>query len=322
MTPALLRPARPSESSSARAKRWAPYLFVSPFFIFFGVFALFPTVFSFYLSFQKWRQTSGLGEMKFNGLENYHFTLFLDPWFWKAVSNTLILGLYGLLIQPISLLLAFAIQTGLKRFRALITALYFLPYITSTVAVALIFSVVYAKNSGLLNAVLAALHSLPLLGAVFPDGRVDWLGDPNTVKPAIALLVLWRYLGWNVLLHLSRMQAIAQDLYDAAKIDGASTAQQFRFVTLPQLMPMLFLTVSLTIIGQMQLFDEAYILVGGEGGPAQSGLTVATYLYTTAFKFGDAGTASAMGWILFAGILLLSGLNNRIFGAQGRARGE
>jgi len=309
-------------SSSTRARRLAPYLFISPFFIFFLVFALFPTLFSFYLSFQKWRQTSGLGEMKFSGLENYHFTLFSDPWFWKAVGNTLILGVYGLLLQPIALVLAFAILVGLKRFRSLVTALYFLPYITSTVAVALIFTVVYSKNTGLLNAFLSTLHGLPLVGGLFPNGGVDWLGDPNTVKPAIALVVLWRYLGWNVLLHLSRMQAIPQDLYDAAKIDGASTGQQFRFVTLPQLMPMLFLTVSLTIIGQMQLFDEPYVLVGGEGGWAQAGLTVATYLYTTAFKFGDAGTAAAMGWILFAGILALSTLNNRIFGAQGRARGE
>lgn len=319
---ALAQP-RPKRSRSGLwGPKLAPYLFISPFFILFVVFGLFPTLFSFYLSFQTWQQTSGLGTMTFNGLENYTFTLLQDDWFWRSVVNTLVLGVFGLLIQPIAIVLAFAIQTSLKRFVPLVTALYFLPYITSSVAVALIFSMVFSRDAGLLNAGLAALNGVPLLGAMIPDGNVNWLGDPATIKPAIALVVLWRYLGWNVLLILSRMQSIPSDLYEAAKVDGATVRQQFWFVTLPQLRSMIFFTVTLTIIGQMQLFDEPFILVGNEGGTAQSGLTVAMYLYNTAFEYGDMGTASAIAWILFAFMLVLSILNNRVFGAGARARGD
>lgn len=303
-------------------RRYAPYLFVSPFFIVFIVFGAFPIVFSLFLSFHKWRQTSGLGEMRWNGLENYQFTLLKDPWFWQAVSNTLILGVYGLLIQPIALGLAFAVQMGLRRIQGLVTAIYFLPYITSTVAMAMAFSMLYSKNAGALNAMLGFLHGIPLLGAVFPSEPIDWLAKAEYIKPAIAILVAWKFLGWNVLLLLSRMQAIPEELYEAAKVDGANTGQQFWYITLPQLRPMLFLTVTLTIIGQMQLFDEAFMLAGDEGGIARSGLTVAVYMYTTAFKYGEAGTGAAIAWIIFAFILLLTFLNNRVFGAAARARGE
>ncbi len=323
---ALAQTPRPDRSGPNRFGLWgpklAPYLFISPFFILFIVFGLFPTLFSFYLSFQTWEQTSGLETMAFNGLENYTFTLLQDDWFWKSVVNTLILGAFGLLIQPLAIVLAFAIQTSLKRFAPFVTALYFLPYITSSVAVALVFSMVFSRDAGLLNAGLAALNGVPLLGALVPDGNVNWLGDPATIKPAIALVVLWRYLGWNVLLLLSRMQAIPADLYEAAKVDGATTRQRFWHITLPQLRSMIFFTVTLTIIGQMQLFDEPFILVGNEGGVAQSGLTVAMYLYNTAFEYGDMGTASAIAWVLFAFMLVLSVVNNRVFGAGARARGE
>ena len=303
-------------------RRYAPYLFVSPFFIVFIIFGAFPILFSLFLSFQKWRQTSGLGDMRWNGFENYQFTLFKDPWFWQAVWNTLTLGVYGLLIQPIALGLAFAVQTSLKRVRGLVTAIYFLPYITSTVAMAMAFSMLYSKNAGALNALIGFLHGIPLLGALLPGEPIDWLAKAQYIKPAIAILVAWKFLGWNVLLLLSRMQAIPEELYEAAKVDGANTWQQFWHITLPQLRPMLFLTVTLTIIGQMQLFDEAFMLAGDEGGIARSGLTVAVYMYTTAFKYGEAGTGAAIAWIIFAFILLLTFLNNRVFGAAARARGE
>jgi multiple sugar transport system permease protein len=299
----------------------APYLFVAPFFALFLMFGVFPTLYGLAVSFTKLRITD-LGTMPWNGFENYTFTLTQDPWFWKSVGNTLILGVLGLLIQPIALVLAFTIHFSLKRIRGLVIALYFLPYITSTVAIAIVFSMVFSKNVGILNAALSALNQVPLLNFLIPDQNVDWLGNAATVKPAIALVVLWKYLGWNVLLYIGRLQAIPQELYEAAKVDGANTVQQFWNVTVPQLRAIIFFNVTLTIIGQMQLFDEPYTLVGKDGAVGQAGLTVAMYLFNTMTDFKEAGTAAAMGWILFAFILVLNLVNNRLFGAEARAKGD
>jgi multiple sugar transport system permease protein len=303
-------------------RKYAPYIFISPFFILFVVFGLFPMLFSLYLSFHKWSQTSGLSAMQFNGLENYTFTLFRDPWFWKSVWNTLVLGFYGLLIQPVAIVLAFAFQVALGRWKNVVTTAYFVPYITATVPVAMVFGMLFSRESGILNALLAALNTVPLLNLIVPDAKVDWLGNPATIKPAIAFLVAWQFLGWNIILYLARIQAIPRELYEAAEVDGATILQQFWFVTLPQLRTMMFLTVTLTIIGQMSLFDQPLTLVGQNGGVGQAGMTIGLYLYNTAFKFGEMGTAAAMGWILFAFILILNVINNRIFGANARAKGE
>jgi multiple sugar transport system permease protein len=302
-------------------RKVAPYLFISPFFALFLVFGVFPTFYGLYMSLTKTTLTD-LNNMPWKGLENYQYALLRDPWFWKALANTFILGVFGLLIQPIALLLAFTIHHSLKRFRSLVTGLYFLPYITSTVAIALIFSMVFSRNVGLLTMLVTALKQVPLVGQWMPEENIDWLGNPDTIKPAIALVVLWKYLGWNVLLYLSRLQAIPIELYEAAAIDGARTSQQFWSITLPQLRGMIFFNITLTIIGQMQLFEEPFILVGGEGGADQAGLTVATYLYTTMFSYRDVSTAAAMGWIIFAIMMLLTLINNRLFGAEARARGD
>jgi multiple sugar transport system permease protein len=301
------------------SRKYAPYIFISPFFIFFIVFGLFPTLFSFYLSFQEWRQAQGLGAMQWNGIENYTFTL-TDPWFWQAFANTLILGVYGLAIQPFAIVLAFLIHQTLGRFKQFVLALYFLPYITSTVAIAIVFGMVFSKNAGLLNALLSLLNQIPLLNLVIANEPVDWLGKAATVKPSIALVLFWLYLGWNTILHITAIQAIPKELYEAAAIDGANVRQQFWRITLPLLRPTLFLTVTLTIIGQMQLFDVPYILTG-EGGPGKAGLTVATYLYLTGFKWGEPGTAAAIAWLLFIFIVVFNVINNYIFKGEGRARG-
>ena len=314
-------PPRTRPRFSLLSRRNAPYLFIAPFFALFVIFGVFPTLYGLLVSFTKLRLTD-LGNLPWNGFENYTFTLTRDPWFWKSIANTLTLGVFGLLIQPIAVVLAFTIHFSLKRVRGLVIAMYFLPYITSTVAVAIIFSMVFSKNVGILNAALSYLNGLPMLGLLIPDGNVDWLGNPNTVKPAIALVVLWKYLGWNVLLYIGRLQAIPHELYEAARVDGATTAQQFWNITLPQLRAIIFFNVTLTIIGQMQLFDEPYTLVGKDGAVGQSGLTVAMYLFNTMTEFKEAGTAAAMGWILFVFILALNLVNNRLFGAEARARGD
>jgi len=303
-------------------RRWAPYVFISPFFVLFLAFGLYPTLFSLYMSFQSWSQTDGWGHWKFVGLENYSFTL-TDPMFWRAMYNTLWLGVVsGLPQHLLAIPLAFVIHMGLSRFKTFVSAVYFLPYITSTVAVALIFSTLFSTQKGVINQTIAYLNTLPLFGWFLPDENINWFLN-STIKWGIALVVVWKYTGWNTLLYLSAIQAIPRELYEAASVDGATRWQQFRFVTLPLLRPMMFFAVSLTIIGNMQLFEEPFVLLnGGASSATQGGQTVAMYMFRTAFEWLEMGTAASIAWILFAFIAVLTIINNLAFGRAAQGRGE
>jgi multiple sugar transport system permease protein len=288
--------------------RWAPYVFVSPFLVLFAVFGVFPLLFSLYLAFQSWEPTSGLGAMSFVGLENFHFALH-DEWFWKSLKNTLWLAAAsGVPQHLVAIPLAVFIHQSFKTLRDGVVGAYFLPYITSTVAIAIMFSSLFSKDFGLVN---AGLHGL------FGIEHVDWLGRAENIKPAIALIVFWRYLGFNVVLYLAALQTIPKDLYEAATMDGAGRWQQFWFITLPNLKPMIFFGVTLSVIGGLQLFEEPFILTGGRGGIDQSGMTSAVYLYRMAFDFNDFGGASAMSWLLFGVVAVLTWLTNRAFRGRG-----
>ena len=145
---------------------------------------------------------------------------------------------------------------------------------------------------------------------------MDWLGRPETAKPAIAFVVFWRYLGWNMVLYLSALQTIDESLYEAARLDGASRWQQFRHITLPMVRPMMYFAVTLTLIGNLQLFEEPFILVDAESGIAPQVMTTAIFMYRMAFSDGDFGTASAVSWLLFLVIAALTWGNARLFGRQ------
>ena len=190
---------------------------------------------------------------------------------------------------------------------------YFLPYITSTVAIAIMFSTLFSTDYGMVNAALSELSRWPLLNAVLSDKNIDWLGNPETIKPVVSAVVFWRYLGFNVILYVAAMQSIPRDLYEAARMDGAKSWQQFFFITLPQLKPIMFFGVTLTVIGGLQLFEEPFILTGGKGGPEYAGMTTAMYMYRTAFDFNDFGLASAISWMLFVIILVMTLITNRAF---------
>ncbi len=308
-----------------RGRTLAPYLFIAPFFVLFLVFAAFPLGFSIYLSLHQWDPAAGLSAMRWVGLENYQYAL-TDPWFQKSLYNTLWFALVsGLPQHLVALPLAYFINLRLKRSRNLMVGAYFVPYITSSVAIALIFSTLLSKDYGVINAFLAELTRMPLLGTLVPVEHIDWLGNANYTKPAVAFVVFWRYLGWNLVLYLSALQVIEKDLYEAATLDGASSWQQFRFITLPLLRPMMFFAVTLTIIGNLQLFEEPFILVDIEKGVAQSVMTTAIFMYRTAFSDGDFGTASAISWLLFLVIAVLTWINSRLFGRdalQGGAHGK
>jgi multiple sugar transport system permease protein len=155
------------------------------------------------------------------------------------------------------------------------------------------------------------------LGAVFGTKPIDWLGLPENIKPAISMIVFWRYVGFNVVLYLAALQTIPNDIYEAATMDGAGRLQQFFYITLPSLKPMIFFGVTLSVIGGLQLFEEPFILTGGRGGSDQSGMTTAIYLYRMAFDFNDFGAASAMSWLLFILVAILTWLTNRAFRPRG-----
>ena len=284
--------------------KWAPYVFISPFVLLFVVFSLFPLCFSLYLAFQSWEPTGGLRAMEFVGLANFTFAI-KDGWFWMSLRNTLWLAIAsGVPQHLVAIPLAAFIHTSFKRLRDGVMAVYFLPYITSTVAIAIMFKSLFSQDYGMINAALGQLFGLP---------HTDWLTNAQHIKPAIAFIVFWRYVGFNTVLYLAAMQTIPGELYEAATLDGASRWKQFFHVTLPSIKPMIFFGVTLSVIGGLQLFEEPFILTGGKGGPQQAAMTSAVYLFREAFDFNDFGGASAMSWLLFVVVALLTWITNLAF---------
>jgi multiple sugar transport system permease protein len=332
-----------------QTKRTAPYVFVSPFFIIFALFGLFPILFSLYLSFHQWDPATGMGGIEWAGFKNYAFTAALhfhvptnvsffshplkwlgalvsaeDKWFWLSLGNTAWIAIAsGVPQHLVGMPLAYFFHVAYKRFRNTITGAYFLPFITSSVAISLIFNTLFSKDFGVINATLDSLSQLPVIGGLFPDPahHVDWLNKAKYTKTAVSFVVWWRYVGWNTVLYLSALQAISADLFEAAEMDGASRWQTFRHVVVPLLRPMMLFAITLTIIGNLQLFEEPYILLGPNGGVEQSGMTTAMYMYKTGFDYNDFGTACAISWLLFILIALLTYANQKIFARAGGTEG-
>lgn len=315
----MSRPAATPARQRGRAfdgRRWLPYLFISPFFILFGVFGLFPMLFSVWMSLHSWDPAAGLAAMQWVGLENYTYTLFDDDWFHRSMWNTVWIALLaGVPQHLVALPLAWFLHTQLGRWRNAVLGLYFLPFITSTVAITLVFGALFSREFGVINQALAGLHSVPLLGALFPAEPVDWM-QPAHLPTMISAVVFWRYVGWNTVLYLSAMQTIPKDLLEAAAMDGAGPVRRFLHIVLPLLKPMIYFAVTLTLIGNLQLFEEPFILTSGTGGTDQAGKTAAMHLYAVAFSEGDFGTASAIAWLLFLLVAGATWLNRRLLGRE------
>lgn len=205
----------------------AGYLFISPFFLLFAVFGAFPMVFSFYLAFQKW---NGFGEMTFVGLQNFVF-IFQDPIFWKSIYNTIVIGLMGTAPQlVVALILAVVLNSALVKLKSVFRVAYFVPNVTSIVAVAIVFTVIFSEQEGgLVNATLG----------LFGFSPVNWQTSEWGVKIAIATMIFWRWVGYNSIIFLAGLQSIPKDLYEAAEIDGAKKWQQFVYITVPMLKPII-----------------------------------------------------------------------------------
>lgn len=289
-------------SALRRNQRIVPYLFISPFFILFLVFGLYPITYSIYISFFRWGLT-GLNK-QFIGLTNYVNLLTIDPFFGKSLLNTLILLVTGSLLQHFfAIPLAILLNNKFLKYRHLFRATYFLPFITSTISVVIIFSQFFDQNAGWINYILTEWLGLK---------AVAWTEDPVAIKAALSIILNWKYIGWNTIIYLAGLQNIPASLYEVSRIDGANTFKQHVHITLPLLLPIIFFTVTLSIIGGMQIVDEIYVLLGGFeglGGNQQSGLTTAFFLMYTAFFAGRLGKGAAMAWLLFVIIIGLTLIN-------------
>lgn len=267
-----------------------PYIFIAPNVLVFTVFVFAPILFAFYMSLNEW---SLIGSPIFVGLENY-LDLGTDPEFWRSFANT---GVYTLGTVPTSIALGLLVAVGLNRKlpgRALLRSIYFVPVIISLVATALIAAWMFNDNYGVINAVLDAAGV----------GGVAWLSSAKWAMPSLIITTLWIRLGFNMVVYLAALQSIPTELYDAAKVDGATSWRQFRHITWPLLGPTTFLLVVLNVIYSLHVFDLIYVMTGG--GPGFSTTVLVQYVYQTAFTEGEMGYASAIGVVLYLLLLVFT----------------
>ncbi|HQC71107.1 MAG TPA: sugar ABC transporter permease [Candidatus Competibacteraceae bacterium] len=269
---------------------WA---FLAPALLLIAVFFFLPVLAALLLSFTDFDiyALGDLRRLRFVGLENYT-QLLQSPLFWTALGNT---GYFVLLGGPLSVAVslgaALLVNARLNRFPGLFRTALFLPVVTTLVAVAVVWRYLYHPRYGLLN------YGLSLLGIA----PIDWLGDPDWAMPAIILMAVWKNFGFNMIIFIAGLQNIPIQLYEAARIDGASTGQQFRHITLPQLGPTFLFVALMTMIGYFQVFAEPYVMT--QGGPANRTLSVVLLMYEEGFRWWNMGYASAMAFVLFALIL-------------------
>ncbi len=303
------------------SRKSAPYIFLAPYVILFIVFGLFPLLFSIYLSFQSWNPVEGLDAMQYVGLENFK-TALNDPWMWTSLKNTILIGLYAGISQHLVAIPVACVLVGFRdKLRHGLTSAYFLPYITSGIAISLIFFHMFSPQAGIFNQVLALLMEHPAsswaVSWLKPYMPLRWLEDVDLIKPSIAFVIFWKYTGFNIVLYSTGLMTVPKDIYEAARIDGAGAFQRFWHISLPMLRPFIFFAVTLTLIGQLQLFEEPYVLTRGLGGPSQSGLTITAYLMRIGWEWYEMGTASALAWLLFLLICTLTGIKFVLFGKKG-----
>lgn len=280
-------------------ERLAPYAYVAPFFVVFGVFGLFPLVFTFYVALFDWNP---IGDQTFVGLANFE-RLLDDSRFWNALVNTF--GIFVISTVPqlvLALGLAHLLNHARLRWAAFFRMSMLLPYITSVAATAIVFGQIFDRNFGLIN------WGLDLVG-VEP---VNFLASRFGSWVEISAMVTWRWFGYNTLLYLAGLQAIPREMYEAASVDGASGWQQFTRLTIPSLRPIIIFTVVMSTIGGLQIFTEPLLVAPESGltcGAARQCQTLALFLYEQGFGQFEFGYGSAVGVVLFFVVVLATALN-------------
>lgn len=278
-----------------RSKAKWGYLFILPNFLGFMIFTMIPVFASMVISFCNW---DIVNPMKFVGFENY-ISLFHDDIFVHSLLNTLY---FTILTVPLGIILALFLAVllntpfkGVKVYRTIA----FLPVITSMVSIALVWSLLYDTDSGIFNQILN----------IFGIKSVEWLTNTKMAMISLAIMSIWKGLGYNMTIYIAGLQGIPQQLYEAAKIDGANAIQRFFNITVPLLSPTTYFITVMSVIGALQVFDQAYILTSG--GPADSTKTIVMYLYNNAFQYLKMGYASSMAYILFLIIFVISFIQSK-----------
>lgn len=274
---------------------WAVVMLL-PNFIGFMMFLFIPIVAAFVLSFMEYDVIS---PMKFIGLANY-IEMFKDPIVAETLRNTLV---YTIIVVPVGMVLSLTLAVALDQNiagRRIFRAVYFLPSITSMVAVAVVWQWIYNPEFGLLNYVLSWFGI---------DGP-SWLSSSKTSLLSIAIVGIWKGLGYNMLLFLAGLQGISNSYYEAARLDGANKFQEFRYVTFPMLRPTTFFIFIMSIIGSFQVFDSVMLMTGGE--PGRSSSVLVHYLYQNAFEYFRMGYACAIAYLLFFIVVTLTLINLRV----------
>ncbi|ABX31677.1 binding-protein-dependent transport systems inner membrane component [Petrotoga mobilis SJ95] len=275
--------------------------FIGPSIILLLIFMLIPIVVSLVISFTDFDVYAiyNWGNASFIGFENY-VNLMHDPLFWRALLNTL----YALVVaMPITIVLSLSFAALINReatyFKNFFKVSFYLPSITNTVAIAIVWAWMLNPDYGLLN------WFLGLFGIQGPN----WLGDPLWAMPSVIMLVVWKAVGYNIILFTAGLQNIPDYLYEAAELDGASRFQQFLHVTIPSLRPTIFFVTVMTVIGYLQLFEEPYMLTSG--GPLNATLSIVLYLYRQGFEFFKLGYSSSIAFVLFLIIFALTYIQMR-----------
>lgn len=275
--------------AAALKKYRAPYLFILPFFLLFFIFQLIPVIWTFAISFTKW---NGLGSPQFIGLENYK-VMFQDYMFADAFANNIfywVVSVIGVII--LALMVAIAFNSRHLKFRKGFQTIAFLPYVCASVAMGLIFMMLFDENAGLINEVLVTLGG----------PRVPWLASSKYAKIPVSILFIWRSVPWFTIIIYSGLLNISPEYYEAATVDGASVFQQFRFITLPLLKNILFFCALTVTIDIWKMFNESYTLAG----PGSSNTSLFQLVYEYGFKTFKLGYASAISVMLIIVLLVIS----------------
>ncbi|HYT04158.1 MAG TPA: sugar ABC transporter permease [Gemmatimonadales bacterium] len=288
--------------TTERATAQGAWLLLGPALLAIGVFFFVPVVASLLLSFTDFDiyAIADPRNARFVGLRNYA-QLAATPVFWQALRNTLYFTFVG---APLSVLVALGaallVNAKVVRWKGFFRTAYFAPFVTTLVAVAIVWRYLYQPRYGLLNAALGVLGVAP----------IDWLGDPRWAMPAIILLAVWRNFGYNMLIFIAGLQRIPAQLYEAAELDGAGAWARFRHITLPQLAPTFVFVGVITAIGYFQLFPEPYVMT--QGGPLKSTLSMVLFMYEEGFRWWRLGSAAAVAFVLFIIILAFTLLQIRL----------
>jgi len=267
----------------------AAWCFVGPALAVIGVFFFLPVLAALALSVTDFDiyALSDLRNLRLVGLRNY-VELLQRPLFWQALGNTLYFAVVGVPLSiAASLGAALLLHARAARFKAFFRTALFAPVVTTLVASAVVWRYLFNTRYGWLNYALGAVGISP----------IDWLGDAHWAMPAIIVFAVWKNFGYNMIILLAGLQTIPAELYEAARIDGASIVRQFRYVTLPMLSPILLMVSILTVAGYFQLFAEPYVMT--QGGPLQSTVSVLYLMYDEGFKWWNLGTASSVAFVLF-----------------------